>query len=559
MSAPIWDRLPPKPLTAREWAAALPETLPNDRMGVFASLPDTSGENYTVGDYLDSGSVSEAMIAGRRFHYLVLDDSDGTLLVDGDPVDETDPEYELVTERWRREARSESDVSEMSVPEAVKDLNADEDAGFHTDGTVDLIAEYDGDTRRFLVDGDDYEILPEDDARDLRERLAEQANEAAVGEEWAVGGDYTDSRGDDPEGSSGENPDVDPDRPLNTGHGAVKRTGKFVGVAPDEFETAGDLPALASFGTEYPTDPRNGMVAYDHGEGRVVEHNGMTGEWSEVSEAVFAESEARESDENLLNETAENLSNGETPHETVEATIGDVSLGEGVDVPGVGKATVVDTNPVVVDNGKDTFEVVPPAGQAAGVGENPEAVVEDYTLRQNSSLVGPGESGVHADVTVRLAVEPNEVTLTDHPRVEVNGPEANETIRALGETEPRVLDSVVAFDGPLDAVGEALAANFETVNCGPGTTGSDDPIAEAVREARESGRAEAVHELAQLTDENTRSVAVAEQAAPQFTPVAEQVEAATPDPAAFESETYDVGTGDAIDALAEKIRRESGS
>jgi hypothetical protein len=386
-NAPLWDRLPPRPLTVSEWAAALPETVPNGGMNVWLA-PGVGEEAH------------EAVIAGRRYHFLVLAERDGSLLVNGKPATEDDPEYELITKRWRRVGATDFERVETPHPEAIKEFHVEHDAAeFPPDGSGVHIATYDGDERKYATSSVEYESMTEEEARDIRETLAEQAAEAAVGDEWAVGGDYTGSgngsQPGDPNGSSGEDEPIIADEPLDTSHGAVERTAGWVGVVPEKFDTAGDLPRRASF--EGSVISYNGVLTYDAEYDLVVEYNEMTGEWSVASSAIFESG------------VVENSKSGETYPQEVTA------------------------------------------------------FVQDYALRQESHLVSAGENGVHAEVTVRVPREPSRVSAASHKNVEASPVTAGKTMRVVGEEEPRVTESEFTLDGPLSDVGLVLAASFNDV------------------------------------------------------------------------------------------------
>lgn len=134
-SAPIWERLPARELTPRELAAALPSNVPGVSMRAWV-VPESGGE------------YDEVILSGRRYHYLVL----GTA--------------------WYRLSSTEFGAENTPHPEAVKTFNAENNAGYPADGSAVLVAEYDGETRRYAVNSVEYETMSESEAGGLRAALA---------------------------------------------------------------------------------------------------------------------------------------------------------------------------------------------------------------------------------------------------------------------------------------------------------------------------------------------------------------------------------------------------
>lgn len=101
MDRPMWEYLPPRPVTAREVAACLStafaETTGED---VRAKVPTGEGDTRRGGE---DPPYEHLLVFDACVHYLVLDDTEASMLVGGEPVRPDDPEFgEYVGPQWRK-------------------------------------------------------------------------------------------------------------------------------------------------------------------------------------------------------------------------------------------------------------------------------------------------------------------------------------------------------------------------------------------------------------------------------------------------------------------------
>lgn len=142
-SKPLWERLPARSLSSREFAAAIPETYPGDTFAVYAEEP------------LEHDEYRRVLVKGVSWHYLALGQEST------EPVE------------WERYGHASPDEFPFDPADIVRvaehfDLpNADEWAQMAYDPDR-------GEGRRFLAENAtmfSYSVLDAEDAADLDERL----------------------------------------------------------------------------------------------------------------------------------------------------------------------------------------------------------------------------------------------------------------------------------------------------------------------------------------------------------------------------------------------------
>jgi len=169
---PIWEFLPPRPVEAREVAACLPitfaETIGED---IYARAPVGSDDDGANSD----PPYDHLLVFDSRVHYLVLDDTEATMLVDGEPVEPDDPEFgEYVGPAWRKVGSVEDGPGVVGEPHnALREwplaVLGDEVARARTDGS-----------RRYVHPDGGYADMTPELAEATREDLTRDREKALV-------------------------------------------------------------------------------------------------------------------------------------------------------------------------------------------------------------------------------------------------------------------------------------------------------------------------------------------------------------------------------------------
>lgn len=430
----LWDRLPSRPLESREIAAALPDPVTGDYVAAYAPVPD--------GVDLDFHGFEVFVVESSKWHYVALTARDGTLEVDGEVVEPGDELYdEIVAKRWRREESVGPSPEFSNIEDALRGFEsvsglraAVESAGNGSKQIWERVAlnHAEGGIGRECKRGRDggFEKVSDELAEDLRRELYEERMKEAEKTE-------AQRRAAQARAEGQEYVAFTSDARLDPSHGAVERTAKWLGVAPEDLATVGDLPDA-----EDVNEPENGILGYD-GE-QVLEYSGMTG-WEPVNSASFLADgyeTARASDEALLGDVAASLASS-------EETSGTESVGA--------LATAGEREQAV---------------EELDEGANENAVVTDVEIAVEHSHAEPT-----ATVDIVVPTHPNEVEFrtVGSARCELYD---HEVQRAVGSTEPQAHTSTVVVEGPVEDVAHSvqlMVGEDETPDMLAETAATGDP------------------------------------------------------------------------------------